>query len=403
MSDPRSPESFDAACVHGGAGPEVPGLGMETPPLSPPIFQSAVFHVPTLDAMRRAFEGDPDIYAYSRATNPTVRALEMAIAPLEGAEAAMAAASGMGAISSVLLSLLSAGDRIVTTSQLYGNTRTLLDQHLSRLGIEVSHQRAEQIEQGLPEGTRLLYTEPISNPLLVAADLPRLAEIAHAAGALLVVDSTFTTPYHCRPLDLGADLVVHSATKYFGGHGDLIAGLAAGAAEHIEAARGVMRAMGSNLAPQEAWLVQRGLRTLHLRMARHSENGNRVAEWLEAHPKVARVHYPGLSSHPTHAIARRILRRGFGGMIAFDLPEDGPGAGRGAFERFVGGLGMIRMAPSLADVGTTVSAPAFTSHRGLDPEERRAQGIGDGLVRLSCGIEAAEDIIADLERGLAAV
>lgn len=399
----EQPDSFDATCVHAGAGPDVPGLGMQTPPLSPPIFQASVFDIPTLDLMTRAFVDDPEIYAYSRAGNPTVRALELAVARLEGAEDAMAAASGMGAISSVLLSLLSAGDRLVTTTHIYGNTRTLIDKHLSRLGIRISHLQPEQIEAGLPEGTRVLYTEPLSNPTLVAADLPRLAEIARAAGARLVVDSTFTTPYLCRPLELGADLVVHSATKYFGGHGDLIAGLAVGPKALVEPARGVMRAVGSNLAPQEAWLTQRGLRTLHLRMARHVENGQVVAEWLAGQPKVAATHYPGLASHPTHAVAQRILQHGYGGMIAFDLPSDGPGGGRAAFERFLGGLSMIRMAPSLADVGTTISAPAFTSHRGLSPEDRAAQGIGEGLVRLSCGIEAAGDIIADLARGLAAV
>lgn len=399
---PNADPSFDATCVHAGAGPEMPGLGMHTPPLSPPIFQASVFAIPDLESLDRAFEGEPGYYAYSRASNPTVRAFETAIARLEGAEDALACASGMGAISAAVLGLVSAGDRILSTDTIYGNTRSLFDGLLSQWGFRVEHRPLAEVEAaGPPAGTRLLYTEPLSNPTLVAADLPRLAELAHRVGAKLVVDNTFASPYHCRPLELGADLVVHSATKYLGGHGDLIAGVLAGPAESVAAARAVMRSLGLNLAPQEAWLALRGLRSLHLRMARHAENGQRVAEWLQGRPELERIHYPGLPDHPTHAAAARSMHRGFGGMLAFALPEDGPGGGRGACERFLAGLSMIRHAPSLADVGTTVSLPAFSSHRGLGADQRRAQGIGDGLVRLSCGIESAEDIIQDLTRGLA--
>ncbi len=392
---------FDALCVHAGA--DIPGLDMATPPISPPIFQSSVFETPDLAVLHRAMNGEPGAYVYSRHANPTVAAFEAAVAALEDAETAVATASGMGAITATLLSRLKAGDGVVTTSALYGNTRQLLDAYLAPLGVAVHHLTAEAIvAEGVPPGTRIVFTEPISNPLLVVADVPRLAEAAHAVGARLVVDNTFATPFHCRPLALGADVVVHSATKYLGGHGDLVAGVAAGAAALVEPIRRAARVLGANGAPFEAWLALRGLRTLHLRMARHADNAARVAAFLADHPKVRAVHYPGLPGHPTHAAARRILERGFGGMVTFELAA-GEADGRAAFERFLGGLATIPFAASLADVGTMLSHPATTSHRDLLAAERMALGIGEGLVRLSCGIEAADDIVADLARGLAEV
>lgn len=392
---------FDALCVHSGRA--VPGLGMATPPVSPPIFQASVFETPDLATSDRAFAGEPGTYVYSRYGNPTVAAFETAVAALEGAEAAVASASGMGAITGTLVGHLGAGDAVVTTAALYGNTRQLLDAYLAPLGVAVHHRAAEDIVAGgLPPRTRLVYAETISNPALVVADIPHLAEAAHGAGALLVVDNTFATPYHCRPLALGADVVIHSATKYLGGHGDLIAGVAAGPAAIIGPVRKAVRVLGASAAPLEAWLALRGLRTLHLRMARHAANAAAVAAFLAGHPKVAAVHYPGLPTHATHAIAGRILGAGFGGMVAFDLAA-APPDGRAAFERFLGALAMIPCAPSLADVGTMLLHPASTSHRELSAADRAAQGIGEGLVRLSCGIEAARDIVADLERGLAAV
>lgn len=395
------PSPFDTLCVRAGA--KVPGLEMATPPVSPPIFQTSVFETPDLAALDRAMSGEAGAYVYSRHANPTVAAFEAAVAALEGAEAAVATSSGMGAITAALVSRLKTGDGVVTTSALYGNTRQLLDAYLAPLGVAVHHLAADAIvADGVPPGTRIVFTEPISNPLLVVADIPRLAETAHAIGARLVVDNTFATPYHCRPLALGADIVVHSATKYLGGHGDLIAGVAAGPAALIEPVRRAARVLGVNGAPLEAWLALRGLRTLHLRMARHADNAARVAAFLADHPKVRAVHYPGLPDHPTCATARRILERGFGGMVAFDLAT-GEADGRAAFERFLGGLTMIPFAASLADVGTMLSHPATTSHRDLLAAERAALGIGEGLVRLSCGIEAADDIVADLARGLAAV
>jgi len=217
-----------------------------------------------------------------------------------------------------------------------------------------------------------------------------------------VVDSTFATPYHCQPLALGADLVIHSATKYLGGHGDLILGVVAGSAQLIAGVRKAVAVLGPSAAPLEAWLTLRGIRTLHLRMARHSANAAVVAGYLDSHPCVQRVHFPGLTGHPTYAIAKTILRDGFGGMVSFDLAADG-GDARPAFERFMAALRVIPFAASLADVSTTLSHPATTSHRGQSVQEQAAQGIGQSLVRLSCGLERAEDIVADLDVGLAAV
>jgi len=353
--------------------------------------------------VERAAAGEAGHYIYSRYANPTVAAFENAIAALEGAEAAVATSSGMGAISAALMALVKAGDGVATTSALYGNTRGLLDQQFAGLGVQVHHHDPAALEAGLPPGTRVLFTESISNPLLAVADVARLAEIARAAGARLVVDNTFATPYHLRPLEHGADLVIHSATKYLGGHGDLMAGVAAGGADVIARVRSNMRALGTNAAPFDAWLALRGLRTLHLRMARHAANARAVAEYLAGHPKVVAVHYPGLPAHPDHAVARRLLRDGFGGMVSFELAGALAADGHASFERLLSGFRMIRFAASLADVSTTVSYPVATSHRGQSSADLAAQGITDRLVRLSCGIEAAGDIIADLERGLGAV
>ncbi len=384
---------FDTACVRAG---EV-DLGTETPPLAPPIFQASVFETPTLDLAGRALSGEPGLYSYSRDANPTVAAFERAVADLEGGQEAVAAASGMGAISATLLSLLRHGDCLVTTPALYGTTLRLIDTYLVDFGIEVFHISEGELESALPEGTKMLYTETISNPLLGVADLHRLADLAHRAGALLVVDSTFATPYHCRPLEHSADVVIHSATKYFGGHADLTAGVAVGRADIAAGIRQVVQQFGAPAGVLDAWLALRGLRTLQLRMERHARNAQEVAKWLQTHPKIESVYYPGLASHPTHEVARRVLRFGFGGMVAFEMARGGD-----AVSGFLSGLRTTRFAASLGDVSTTVSHPSTTSHRRLTREQRGALGIGDGLVRLSVGIEAVADITADLEVGLAA-
>lgn len=385
-----APPSLDAACVHAGRE----DLGMATPPLAPPLVLGAVFAMPDLEAVDRAMAGEPGLWVYGRAGNPTVAALERAVAALEGAEAAVAAASGMGALAAVLHALAPPGARVLTTGALYGDTRALLEGPLAAAGMRVEHRAPAAPEGPLPPDTAVVLAEAIANPLLQVADLPAWAAACRAVGARLVVDATFASPCLCRPLDLGADVSLHSATKYLGGHGDLVLGVASGSADVMAPVRRAVVLHGAPAGPMEAWLTLRGLRTLHLRMARHAANGQAAARWLATRPDVARVWYPGLPG-PDHGAARRVLAGGYGGMVAFELA-----GGRPAVEAFLGGLRMIRFAASLADVATTISVPALTSHRRMAPEERAAQGISDGVIRLSCGVEAAEDLIADLTRGL---
>lgn len=389
----EAPSSLDAACVHAGRE----DLGMATPPLATPLVLGSVFAQPDLDVLGRALAGAPGLWVYGRSGNPTVAALERAVAALEGAEAAVAAASGMGALAGVLHALAPPGTRVVTTGALYGDTRALLEGPLAAAGVRVEHRTPDAPADPLPPDTAVVLAEVIANPLLQVADLPAWAAASRAAGARLVVDATFATPCLCRALALGADVVLHSATKYLGGHGDLMLGVVAGPAELMEPVRAAVVLHGAPAGPMEAWLTLRGLRTLHLRMARHAANGLAAARWLAARPDVARVWYPGLPG-PDHGAARRVLAGGYGGMVAFELA-----GGRPAVEAFLSGLRMIRFAASLADVATTISVPVLTSHRRMAPEERAAQGITDGVIRLSCGVEAAEDLIADLTRGLDAV
>jgi len=383
---------LDTACVHAGAI----DLPVETPPLAAPIFQASVFETPTLELVVRALDAEPGHYSYSRTANPTVHAFETALAAVEGAEAAVATASGMGAISAALFAHLRPGDRLVTTPALYGTTLRLMDDLLAGVGVIVEHlPEGGALAAELPADTKVVYTETIANPLLQVADLPRLADLAHRAGAILVVDNTFATPYHCLPLAQGADLVLHSATKYIGGHSDLMAGAVAGAQDVLAPVRAAASTLGTPAAPLDAWLALRGLRTLHLRLARHAANAAAVAAHLAAHPAVEATHYPGLAASPDHAVASRVLRDGFGGMVSFALP-----GGRAEIGRFLARLQLIRFAASLADVATTISHPATTSHRDLTPAAREGMGIGEGLLRLSVGIEAPEDILADLDRAL---
>ena len=412
---------LDAACVHAGDGPSLAGLEMRTPPLASPIFQSSVFALDSLDLIDQAVEGESGVYGYSRLGNPTVVAFESAMARLEGTETAVAAASGMGAISACFLGLLAQirSTRkqkegapidghpigIVSTGTIYGETLSLLDTLLAEHGAKIVHMPQEKIlEAGqLPPGCKILFTETLSNPLLQVADIQGLARLCREAGAYLVIDNTFASPIHCRPLNLGSDLVVHSATKYLGGHGDLMAGVVCGPQELLHPIRSTLRVVGATPAPMDTWLALRGLRTLHLRMARHSANAEAVANYLVEQPAIERVHFPGLSDHPQSALARSSFSGGCGGMLSFELhpslvsSQSGP---RDVIEAFLNRLEMIRLAPSLADVATILSIPSLTSHRSLSPEHRKALGISDLLIRLSCGIEDADSILQDLSRGL---
>ena len=367
--------------------------------LTPPLHLTSTFAFPDAETGGALFAGEAEGHIYSRISNPTVALLEARIANLEGAEAGLATASGMGAISSLMWTLLKPGDEIITDKTLYGCTFSFMRDGLARFGIKITHvdlRESENLAAAISDKTRLVYFETPANPNMRLVDIREAARIAHAAGARVVVDNTYATPLLTRPIELGADFVVHSATKYLGGHGDLVAGMVLGRAEAIKEVRmvGVKDMTGSVMSPFNAMLVMRGLKTLQLRMARHCESGLRVARWLEAQPGVERVYYPGLESHPQHDLAKRQMP-GFGGMIALEL-KGGYEAGIAMMNR----LRMIRRAVSLGDAETLVQHPASMTHSTYSREERIDHGISDGLVRLSVGLEDAEDILADLADAL---
>jgi cystathionine gamma-synthase/methionine-gamma-lyase len=348
------------------------------------------------------FAGTRQGYVYGRYGNPTVRALEEAVASLEEGEAALAFASGMAAIHTTLLATgARAGTAVVAAQDIYGGTYALLDQILRSQGVTVCFVDVADLEAVEAACSELrpvaVLVETVSNPLLKVSDLPALADIAHRQGAALLVDNTFPTPYLVQPLTMGADVVIHSATKYLGGHGDVLGGVVVTSAERQAAIQAVLKVTGGNLGPQGAWLALRGIRTLTLRMRQHCDNGLAVAQWLEDHPRVSSVLYPGLLSHPQHDLASRLFQeRGFGGMVSFELA----GAGQAQVFRFLESLQICLSATSLGDVCTLVLYPAHSTHRAVSPEERARIGISDGLVRMSVGIEAVPDLLADLDRAI---
>jgi methionine-gamma-lyase len=365
-----------------------------------PIYQSATFHAQDVDDYAALIGFERPGYVYSRIDNPTSAALADAFAELHGAEAGFAFGSGMAAIHAALLSLLEAGDRIVCTQAVYGSTRALLESVLRRLGVAVvfvdptDPDAVERVLAAAP--TRLLYLETISNPTIVVADLARSAALAHAHGAAVVVDNTFASPYLCQPLGFGADLVVESATKWLSGHSDVVAGVVAGAAERISAVQQVAIDTGGIVAPMSAFLVLRGMQTLHVRMDRHSETALRLGRRLEAAGAVRRVSYPGLPSHPQAALVARQLRTG-GGMLAFELSD-----GRAA-AAFIDALHIPPVTATLGGVVTYAVHPPSATHRQLDSGQLLAAGIPPGLVRVSVGLEDAADLVADFEAALAVV
>jgi len=369
-------------------------------PTSVPIYQAVTFSSETTDELADVTNRRLPGYSYSRIANPTAEALGSAIAELEGAEAGFAAASGMAAVHLALLALVRAGDRIVCTRAVYGTTRALLTGTLARLGVTtdfVDPTNLRSVEAALAEApARVLYLETISNPTLVVADVAALAEIGHRHGAAVVVDNTFATPYLCRPLELGADLVVESATKYIAGHSDVLAGAVAGREAAIDAVREAQVQTGATIAPFSAFLVLRGIATLAVRMDRHSATAAALAAWLTTERGVARVLYPGLPSHPDHAVAARQLASG-GGMLAVEL-SGGATAGRA----FIDALRIPERTASLGSIHTIVVHPPSTTHRQLDPAQLLEAGIAPGLVRISVGLEDLEDLRSDFARGLAA-
>jgi len=369
-------------------------------PTSVPIYQSATFSSADAAELAAVLTDQEPGYAYSRVDNPTTAALATAVAELEGAETGYAFASGMAAIHAALLSLVGAGDRIVATRAVYGSTRSLLARVLTRLGVAVEWVDVadlDGVERALVQApARVLYAETISNPTIVVADHRALADLAHRHGAVYVVDNTFASPYLCRPVELGADLVVESATKYLSGHSDVLAGVVAGSRERVAAVRDVQIDTGGSLAPLAAFLVLRGLPTLALRMERHSDSAAALAAWLERQAGVERVIHPSLASHPQRAVADRQLARG-GGMLAVQLT-----GGRTAGAAFIDALAFTERTASLGSVHTMVVHPPSTTHRQLDDAALRDAGIAPGLLRISVGLEDLEDLQVDLERGLAA-
>ncbi len=344
------------------------------------------------------FSGSDEGYVYSRFTNPTVTMFQARLAALEGAESCLATASGMSAILMTAMSLLKAGDHVVCSNAVFGSTVTLFGSILGRFGVETTFVPATDVaawRAALRPNTRLLFLETPSNPLIEVADIAALAGVARGAGALLAVDNCFCTPALQRPLELGADLVIHSATKYLDGQGRVLGGAVCGAKRLVaEGMLPFLRTAGPSLSPFNAWVVLKGLETLELRMLAQSERALELARWLESHPKVARVFYPGLASHPQHALALRQQRSG-GAVVSFEV-----NGGREAAWRVVDATRLISITGNLGDVKTTITHPATTTHGRLSPEARAAAGISEGLLRVAVGLEAVVDLKTDLARGL---
>jgi len=374
------------AAIHAGRLPALPGV-----PVIPPVHRSVIYEFVDAGEFADVMDDASRGYLYTRIRNPTTDELGAVIAELEGAEAGLCFASGMGALSAAVAELAPPGAGMVAATQIYGQTHhmaaTRPDGRLVDIGDTDALRRAAQ-------GAAVVVCETVSNPSLAVADIPAVAEVAHAAGAALVVDNTIATPIGCRPLEHGADLVFHSATKYLNGHSDVLAGVAAGSAELIGRLAERSLELGATLAPDSAWLVRRGIRTLHLRVERAAENAMAIATFLEGHPRVRRVMYPGLVSHPSHDVARRILRS-FGGLMSFEVEGGRPG-GEAVMDR----VELCVRATSLGGVETCISHPASTSHRQLSAAELADAGIAEGDLRLTVGCEHVDDLIADLEQAL---
>jgi cystathionine gamma-synthase len=381
--------------VHGGEREHHDG-----PTLTTPIHQTSTFWFEDSAQVRAYAEGRLVRDEYGRYGNPTWRAAERKLSELEGAEQTVLFASGMAAATTTFLALLGRGDHVVVTNDCYRRTRQFIQQLLAKLDVTATViEPADPIalKTALRDNTRLLFTESPTNPYLRVIDVPETVRVAHERGVKVIIDSTFASPVNHRPLADGADLVIHSATKYLGGHNDLIAGTVSGSEAAVKPIRELVGVLGAILDPHAAWLLLRGMKTLAIRMERHNANGLAIARWLEEHPKVRRVWYPGLPSHPDYAVATRQMR-GFAGVVTFEIEGDLESA-----IRFTDACRLPYLAPSLGGVESLVEMPVLMSYWDYPVEERRRYGITDTLVRLSCGIEDAADLIADLEQALAHV
>ncbi|HVM45279.1 MAG TPA: aminotransferase class I/II-fold pyridoxal phosphate-dependent enzyme [Candidatus Thermoplasmatota archaeon] len=389
MSDRAQGESTTG--VH-GRGRARPG------PLTTPIYQTSTFVLKDAADVDAVYEGRREGDVYSRFSNPTLASAADRVAALEGAEAGLVFASGMAAISAAVLAHVGAGGRIVANEDLYGGTTRLFHELATRFGVRVDKFRsddADAMRALLREPADLLYVETPTNPTLLLVDLAAAAQSARASGTPSLCDSTFASPVNSKPLALGMDLVVHSGTKYLGGHADLTAGALAGSRERIRRVDAMGRSLGGTLDPHAAFLLERGMKTIALRVRACNANAQRVAEHLERHPAVRKVHYPGLPSHPQHALAKRQMPGGCGAVLSFDL------ASLGDAKRFLDGLRLVRNAASLGGVESLCSIPYQQSHRGQPPEVLARSGIVPGTVRLSVGVEDADDLLADLDQALA--
>jgi cystathionine gamma-synthase len=394
MSEEKRPGDSTRS-VHGGEREHREGATLTTP-----IHQTSTFWFEDSEEVRAYAEGRLVRDEYGRYGNPTWRAVERKLNELEGAEASVLFASGMAAATTTFLALLGRGDHIVVTNDCYRRTRQFIQQLLAKLEVACTViEPADPIalKAALRDETKLFFTESPTNPYLRVIDVPEAARVAHERGAKVIIDSTFASPVNHRALADGADLVIHSATKYLGGHNDLIAGTVSGSTENVKPIRDLVGVLGAILDPHAAWLLLRGMKTLALRMERHNANGLAVARWLEEHPKVRRVWYPGLPSHPDYAVATRQMR-GFAGVVTFEIEGD-----LAAAVRFTDACRIPYLAPSLGGVESLVEMPVLMSYWDYPAEERLRYGITDSLVRLSCGIEDAADLIADLAQALAQV
>ncbi len=393
---------FSSIAVH--AGERLPTF--DTKPVTTPIYSSVAFEAPSAEALDAVFGGTEPGYCYTRHGNPTLEALEETINTLEHGAGAIAFGSGMAAIHATLLTVgVNSGDRVVSSQDIYGATHALFRDVMTPLGVETRYAPAtdlaafeEAVRKARP---RAVFVETISNPLLRVVDIAAIVAIAHEVGAKAIIDSTFASPRLLTPLEFGADFVVHSTTKYLNGHGDATGGIVVCADKAaLVPLRQVSKLVGGILGPFEAYLTLRGVKTLALRMPRQCQSAREIAERLEKHPAIERVHYPGLSSHPDYAITRKLLRDGLAGaVVSFTLR----GAGKAEVFRFMDALQLCCVGTTVGDIYSQLLYPAISSHRALTPEERHRLGIGDGLVRLSVGIEEPGDLIADVEQALNAL
>ena len=384
----------DTQAIHGGDAPQDPHGALVAP-----LYQTSTFVFDSTEQGGQRFAGEEAGYMYSRLGNPTVNQLEQRVAQLEGMPAGAAAATGMGAVAATMLAFLKQGDHVVASDAIYGCSYALFSHLFERFGVQVTFvdmTDATASEAAFRDNTQLAFVETPANPHLKLIDIAQISTLCKARKVRLVVDNTFMTPLLQRPGDLGADLVVHSATKYLNGHGDVVAGVVTGSADDIQLIKlTTLKDMGATMSAHDAWLILRGLKTLPIRMQRHCENAHRVVEFLRQQSSISHMYYPGLQSHPGHHLVGTQMRNA-GAVIAFDMA-----AGYQAATRLLNALQMIKLAVSLGDAETLIQHPASMTHSPLTPEARQAAGIGDGLVRLSVGLEYADDIIADLAQAFA--